>query len=114
MYRCYNNRHCCHQQNMCNNMNDNNQALEDTCLLFEMGTYMIEKEYVYNSIPYLVDAIDLILGSEENNSTDNGNSIDSNISDNNQTSNEDPNTSSNTQNSNNTENNPTTNSTANG
>ncbi len=31
MYRCYNNRHCCHQQNMCNNMNDNNQALEDIC-----------------------------------------------------------------------------------
>ena len=31
MYRCYNNRHCCHQQNVCNNMNDNNQALEDIC-----------------------------------------------------------------------------------
>ena len=31
MYRCYNNRHCCHQQNMCNNMNDNNQVLEDIC-----------------------------------------------------------------------------------
>lgn len=31
MYRCYNNRHCCRQQNMCNNMNDNNQALEDIC-----------------------------------------------------------------------------------
>ena len=89
-----------------------NQALKDTCLLFEMGTYMIEKEYVYNSIPYLVDAIDLILGSEENNSTDNGNSIDSNISDNNQTANEDPNTSSNSQNSNDTENTPSTNSTA--
>lgn len=89
-----------------------NQALKDTCLLFEMGTYMIEKEYVYNSIPYLVDAIDLILGSEENNSADNGNSIDGNISDNNQTANEDSNTSSNSQNSNDTENNPSTNSTA--
>ncbi len=31
MYRCYNNRHCCHQQNVCNNMNDNNQVLEDIC-----------------------------------------------------------------------------------
>ena len=38
-----------------------NQALKDTCLLFEMGTYLIEKEYVYNSIPYLVDAIDSVL-----------------------------------------------------
>lgn len=89
-----------------------NQALKDSCLLFEMGTYMIEKEYVYNSIPYLVDAIDLILGSEENNSADNGNSIVGNISDNNQTANEDSNTSSNSQNSNDTENNPSTNSTA--
>ncbi len=89
-----------------------NQALKDSCLLFEMGTYLIEKEYVYNSIPYLVDAIDLILGSEENNSADNGNSIDGNISDNNQTANEDSNTSSNSQNSNDTENNPSTNSTA--
>ena len=31
MYRCYNNRHCCHLQNVCNNMNDNNQVLEDIC-----------------------------------------------------------------------------------
>ena len=38
-----------------------NQALKDSCLLFEMGTYLIEKEYVYNSIPYLVDAIKTVL-----------------------------------------------------
>ena len=31
MYRCYNNRHCCHHQNMCNNMYDKNPALEDIC-----------------------------------------------------------------------------------
>lgn len=42
-----------------------NQALKDTCLLFEMGTYLIEKEYVYNSIPYLVDAIDNVLYAPE-------------------------------------------------
>ena len=34
-----------------------NQELMNTNLLFEMGTYLIEKEYVLNSVPYLVDAI---------------------------------------------------------
>jgi len=34
-----------------------NQNLMNTNLLFEMGTYSIEKEYVENSVPYLVDAI---------------------------------------------------------
>lgn len=31
MYRCYNNRHCCYHQNMCNNMDEKNPALEDIC-----------------------------------------------------------------------------------
>ena len=38
-----------------------NQALQPTDLLFEMGTYLIEKEYVYNTIPLLVDVIDTTL-----------------------------------------------------
>jgi stage II sporulation protein P len=43
-----------------------NQALQPTDLLFEMGTYMIEKEYVLASIPYLADVVDIALyGSED-------------------------------------------------
>lgn len=35
-----------------------NQSLMNTNLLFEMGTYLIEKDFVYNSVPYLVDSIE--------------------------------------------------------
>ncbi|MBP3345143.1 MAG: stage II sporulation protein P [Clostridia bacterium] len=35
-----------------------NQALMSTNLLFEMGTYLIEKEYVLNSVPLLADTIE--------------------------------------------------------
>ncbi len=38
-----------------------NQNLQDTNLLFEMGTYLIEKDFVYNSIPYLVDVVETAL-----------------------------------------------------
>lgn len=38
-----------------------NQALQDTNLLFEMGTYLIEKEFVYNSIPFLADVVETAL-----------------------------------------------------
>ena len=38
-----------------------NQELQSTNLLFEMGTYLIEKDFVYNSIPYLVDVIETAL-----------------------------------------------------
>lgn len=38
-----------------------NQALQPTDLLFEMGTYLIEKEYVYNTLPLLATVIDTAL-----------------------------------------------------
>ena len=38
-----------------------NQALQPTSLLFEMGTYLIEKEYVYNTLPILAEVIDTTL-----------------------------------------------------
>ncbi len=38
-----------------------NQALSKTAMLFEMGTYLIEKDYVYSSLPYLADCIDKVL-----------------------------------------------------
>ena len=38
-----------------------NQSLQPTDLLFEMGTYLIEKEYVFNTIPLLVEVIDTTL-----------------------------------------------------
>lgn len=38
-----------------------NQALQPTNLLFEMGTYLIEKEYVYNTLPILAEVIDTTL-----------------------------------------------------
>lgn len=38
-----------------------NQSLMETNLLFEMGTYLIEKEYVFNTIPYLVDVVETAL-----------------------------------------------------
>lgn len=38
-----------------------NQALQPTDLLFEMGTYLIEKEFVYNSLPLLATVIDTTL-----------------------------------------------------
>ncbi len=38
-----------------------NQALQPTDLLFEMGTYLIEKEYVYNSLPLLADIVNTAL-----------------------------------------------------
>lgn len=47
-----------------------NQSFQSTNLLFEMGTYLIEKEYVYNSIPYLVDVIETALYSSESNGDD--------------------------------------------
>ena len=38
-----------------------NQQIKETNLLFEMGTYLIEKESVLNSIPYLVDVVETAL-----------------------------------------------------
>lgn len=38
-----------------------NQALQPTSLLFEMGTYLIEKEYVYNTLPLLAEVVDTTL-----------------------------------------------------
>ena len=38
-----------------------NQSLQPTDLLFEMGTYLIEKELVYNSLPMLADVVDTML-----------------------------------------------------
>ena len=38
-----------------------NQELMSTNLLFEMGTYLIEKEYVLNSVPLLADTIETAL-----------------------------------------------------
>ncbi len=38
-----------------------NQALQPTNLLFEMGTYLIEKEYVLKSLPLLADVVDKAL-----------------------------------------------------
>ena len=35
-----------------------NQSLKNTNLLFEMGTYLIEKESVFNSVPYLAETIE--------------------------------------------------------
>lgn len=38
-----------------------NQSLYKTALLFEMGTYLIEKDFVYSSLPYLADTIDKVM-----------------------------------------------------
>jgi len=38
-----------------------NQSLQPTDLLFEMGTYLIEKEYVYNTLPILAEVVDTTL-----------------------------------------------------
>ena len=38
-----------------------NQNLSKTSMLFEMGTYLIEKDYVKSSIPYLADTIDKVM-----------------------------------------------------
>ncbi len=38
-----------------------NQNLYKTALLFEMGTYLIEKDYVFSSLPYLADTIDKVM-----------------------------------------------------
>ena len=43
-----------------------NQQLKSTNLLFEMGTYLIEKELVLKSVPYLADTIDNVLYSNVN------------------------------------------------
>lgn len=42
-----------------------NQALQPTALLFEMGTYLIEKDYVLNSIPLLSEMVDTALFASE-------------------------------------------------
>lgn len=42
-----------------------NQSLQPTDLLFEMGTYLIEKEFVYNSLPMLAKVVDTILYSSD-------------------------------------------------
>lgn len=47
-----------------------NQALQNTNLLFEMGTYLIEKEFVYNSLPYLVDVVETALYDSVSNGDD--------------------------------------------
>lgn len=57
-----------------------NQELMTTNLLFEMGTYLIEKEYVFNSVPYLVDVVSNVMYDEEKKSdmeleTENNNQI---------------------------------------
>ncbi len=38
-----------------------NQNLQEHALLFEMGTYLIEKEYVFSSTPYLANVINTAL-----------------------------------------------------
>lgn len=38
-----------------------NQSLQPTNLLFEMGTYLIEKEYVFNTLPLLAEVVDIAL-----------------------------------------------------
>ena len=38
-----------------------NQNLSSTAILFEMGTYLIEKEYVMSSLPYLADTINKVM-----------------------------------------------------
>ncbi len=38
-----------------------NQALQNKALLFEMGTYLIEKDLVYTSMPYLADVVNTVL-----------------------------------------------------
>ena len=38
-----------------------NQALQPTNILFEMGTYLIEKEYVYNTLPLLAEVVNTVL-----------------------------------------------------
>lgn len=38
-----------------------NQNLSSTAILFEMGTYLIEKDYVMSSLPYLADTIDKVM-----------------------------------------------------
>ena len=38
-----------------------NQNLSNTAILFEMGTYLIEKDYVERSLPFLADTIDKVL-----------------------------------------------------
>ncbi len=38
-----------------------NQNLSSTAILFEMGTYLIEKDYVISSLPYLADTIDKVM-----------------------------------------------------
>lgn len=42
-----------------------NQNLQEHALIFEMGTYLIEKEYVLNSVPYLTNVINTVLFSTE-------------------------------------------------
>lgn len=46
-----------------------NQSLQNTDLLFEMGTYLIEKEYVLNTLPLLAEVVNtsLYASKEENN-----------------------------------------------
>ncbi len=53
-----------------------NQALQNKALLFEMGTYLIEKDLVYTSLPYLADVVNTSLygttvDEEEENPVDN-------------------------------------------
>ena len=38
-----------------------NQSFQSTDLLFEMGTYLIEKESVYKTLPYLANVVDTVL-----------------------------------------------------
>lgn len=38
-----------------------NQNLQEHALLFEMGTYLIEKDYVLSSVPYLANVVDTVL-----------------------------------------------------
>ena len=48
-----------------------NQNLSKTALLFEMGTYLIEKDYVYSALPYLADTIDKVIYTDAVSSTEN-------------------------------------------
>ena len=43
-----------------------NQNLQDHALLFEMGTYLIEKEYVLSSTPYLANVLNTVLFDSQN------------------------------------------------
>lgn len=52
-----------------------NQNLSNTSVLFEMGTYLIEKDYVERSLPFLADTIDKVLYTNAVDSSDSTNDV---------------------------------------